>query len=196
MKTSINYINLILFFLITLLSSCDNSSFSKTTKSQSLARKSNKNISINLDQTCTNEKVGYQVNYPQNWQTNSGDVMNDCQVFDPNSAKVPEQTESISKAIYLRVEENTPFDLVSQENLGEQHLSKETLTIDSYQAVAVESESTGRAMLPKGQRNYSYIVDLGNRTFIATTYDVPNNNYTKNKQILDDMLKTIEFSEN
>ncbi|WP_243397374.1 hypothetical protein [Crocosphaera subtropica] len=161
-----------------------------------MIKQNNSQNSINLNQTCTNKKVGYQVNYPQDWQTNSGNVMNDCQVFDPTYAKVPEQTESISKAIYLRVEENAPFDLISQENVGEQHLSKQTLTIDSYQAVAVESKSTGRAMLPKGQRNYSYIVDLGDRTLIATTYDVPDNNYAKNKQILDSMLKTIEFNNN
>lgn len=196
MKTSLSYIKLILFFFIALLSSCDNLNFSNSIKSQSLLSQNENNSNINLTQTCSNQKVGYQVNYPQDWQTNSGKVMNDCQVFDPTSAKVPEQTESISKAIYLRVEENTPFDLVSQENLGEEHLSKETLTIDSYQAVAVERQSTGRAMLPKGQQSYSYIVDLGDRTMIATTYDVPGNNYPKNKQILDAMFKTIEFNNN
>ncbi len=196
MKTSLSYIKLILFFFIALLISCNKLNFSNSIKSQSLVSQNKNNSNINLTQTCINQQVGYQVNYPQDWQTNSGKVMNFCQVFDPNSAKVPERTESISKAIYLRVEENTPFDLVSQENLGEEHLSKETLTIDSYQAVAVESESTGRAMLPKGQRTYSYIVDLGNRTLIATTYDVPGNDYPKNKQILDDMLKTLEFNNN
>lgn len=182
------------------LVSCQFSSRShsqNTLSSQSSTPHNQVNKSITLSQTCTNNTVGYQVNYPKDWKTNSGKVMNRCQVFDPQSAMVPEGTESTSKAIYLRIEKNTPFDLIAKENVGEQHLSNQPLTIANNQAVAVESESTGKAMLPEGQRTYSYIINLGdNRTFVATTYDIKGNHYSKNKQILDRMMETIEFDKN
>lgn len=158
----------------------------------SVSENNNDNL-IALSQTCTNNDIGYQVNYPPDWQTNPGEVLASCQVFDPESATVPEYTESTEKAVYLRFEENVPFDLAAKENMGERHLSRQDLTIQGNQAVAVESESTGKAMLPEGMRTYSYIVDLGDRTMIATTYDIPGNDYQRNKQILDRMMETIQF---
>lgn len=77
------------------------------------------NNSLALNRTCTNKDTGYRVSYPQDWQTNPGEVLARCQVFDPESATVPANTESTDKAIYLRVEKNVPFDLAAKENMGE-----------------------------------------------------------------------------
>lgn len=154
------------------------------------------NNSLALNQTCTNNNIGYQVSYPQDWQTNSGKVIERCQVFDPRSATVPLYTESTDKAIYLRGEKNVSFESIAKEDLGEEHLSSKTVDLANNHAVVIESKSTGKALLSKGIRKYSYIVDLGNKTtLIATTYDISGNNYQKNKQILDRMMKTIQFEQ-
>lgn len=200
-KNKIINISLITSILLTAsLGACDTSSNNNSDSqvdlpSQSSETENNTNNSIPLSQTCTNNDLGYQVSYPQGWQSNRGEVLAPCQVFDPVSATVPANTESTEKAIYLRVEQNTPYDLAAKENLGERHLSLQDLTIQGNEAVAVESESTGKAMLPEGLRSYSYIVDLGDRIMIAITYDIPGNNYQENKQILDRMMETIEFEE-
>ena len=149
--------------------------------------------SLVLNRTCVNKAIGYQINYPQGWQTNSGEVVNRCRVFDPRSAEVPEYTESIGKAIYLRVENNVSFEEIAKEDLSERHLSSKTTNIKDRRAVVIESESTGKALLRKGIRKYSYIVDLGNKTLIATTYDTTDSNYQQNKQILDRMMTMIKF---
>ncbi|MGV2829884.1 hypothetical protein [Myxosarcina sp. GI1(2024)] len=150
---------------------------------------------ISLSQTCSNDRAGYQINYPQDWQTNPGEVLNRCQVFDPQSATVPENTESTGKAIYLRIEANVPFERIATENRGERHLSRQRMSIGDYRAVAIESESTGKALLPQGIRTYSYVVALDKGTLVAITYDLGSNEYQTNKQILDRMMETIEFND-
>ena len=152
------------------------------------------NNSLVLDRTCVNATAGYQIDYPQGWQTNSGEVVNRCRVFDPRSAQVPEYTESTGKAIYLRVENNVSFEAIAKEDISERHLSNKASKIQNKRAVVIESESTGKALLRKGVRKYSYIVDLGDKTLIATTHDIPGSNYQQNKQILDQMMATIKFN--
>ncbi|MGB3640006.1 MAG: S-layer homology domain-containing protein, partial [Rivularia sp. (in: cyanobacteria)] len=58
-------------------------------------------IPINLGQTCTNEAVGYTVSYPLGWQTNSGDVVKQCQVFDFRSIQLRERSEDFDEAVYF-----------------------------------------------------------------------------------------------
>ena len=168
-----------------------------STDSIILSPPSSKNIlddSIAFNQTCVNNDIGYRVSYPQDWQTNSGKVIDRCRVFDPHSAIVPKYTESTDKAIYIWIEKNVSFASITQEDVSERHLSKQDTAISGDRAVIVESESTGEALLREGIRKYSYIIDLGDATLIATTYDITGNDYQKNKQILDRMMNTIEFN--
>ena len=145
-----------------------------------------------LTQSCTNEAVGYTVRYPAGWKTNSGNLTKPCEIFDPESAESPEPTDSIEKAIYLRAD-RVPFEQAA-ESEGERVLSRQTATIDGHQAVIVESESTGEALLPEGYRYYSYKVDLGNQTLIAITYKVKEQDYQRNQKILDHMMKSLEIN--
>ena len=149
--------------------------------------------SLVLDRTCINQAAGYRINYPQGWKTNSGDVLDLCRVFDPRSAEVPEYTETTGKAIYLRLENNISFDDIAKEDISEKHLSNKTIDVAGNQAVVIESESTGKALLRKGIRKYSYIIDLKDKTLIATTFNIAGNDYQQNKQVLDRMMTTIEF---
>lgn len=148
---------------------------------------------IALGQTCTNETIGYTINYPTGWQTNPGEVVNQCRVFDPESITLPEQAESTDEAIHLRVD-NIPFERITDDSISERELSRQTLTLDGYQAIVTENESTGRGLLPEGMRFYQYAVDLGDRTFLATTYDVQGTQYERNKQVLDQMIDSLDFN--
>ncbi|MGF1496529.1 MAG: S-layer homology domain-containing protein [Elainellaceae cyanobacterium] len=149
---------------------------------------------IALDQTCTNETIGYTIGYPAGWQTNPGQVIESCRVFDPQSITLPEQAESTDEAIHLRVD-NVAFDRVTQGNISARELSRQTIEVDGYQAIATENESTGRGLLPEGMRFYQYAINLeGDRTFIATTYDVSDNQYERNKRVLDQMISSLDFT--
>ena len=50
---------------------------------------------VALNQSCTNQKIGYRVDYPTGWVVNSGDVQSyaACQVFDPESAELTSRTQ-------------------------------------------------------------------------------------------------------
>ncbi|WP_052307402.1 hypothetical protein, partial [Coleofasciculus chthonoplastes] len=152
------------------------------------------NSPIALSQTCTNEAVSYTVSYPQGWVTNSGSVVEQCKVFDPESISLPEQSESFDEAVHIRVDK-IPFERVAREdNQTSQELSRRQTTIDGYQAVVVENKATGIGLIPEGVRSYLYFVDLDGQTLIGTTYDMQGQRYQRNKQVLDQMMNSLSFN--
>jgi len=148
-----------------------------------------------LGQTCSNRAANYAVNYPTGWVTNAGDVLNTCQVFDPTSITLPEQSSSFNEAIHLRID-SIPFaEAADTDDITETILSRRETAIDGYEAIIEESESTGRALLPEGVRSYTYIINLGDgEIMVATTYDTANQQYTYNKKVLDQMVSTLRFN--
>jgi len=152
------------------------------------------NSPIALSQTCTNEAVAYTVNYPQGWVTNSGSVVEQCKVFDPESISLPEQSESFDEAVHIRVDQ-VPFERVaSEDNQTSQELSRRQTTIDGYQAVVVENKATGIGLIPEGVRSYLYFVNLDGQTLIGTTYDMQGQRYQRNKKVLDQMMNSLSFN--
>ncbi|WGV24033.1 S-layer homology domain-containing protein [Halotia branconii] len=162
--------------------------------SSSSGNKPNNN-SIRLGQTCTNEQIGYTISYPTNWQANSGQVVNQCQVFDSKSIKLPKNSEDFDETVYIRLENISFNQLVNNtDSRTSQTLSRRQINVDDRQAVAIESEATGFGLLPKGRRFYRYLIDMNGKTLIAVTYDVPNQNYQRNKQVLDQMVTSINLN--
>lgn len=148
---------------------------------------------IALSQTCSNTTIGYTVHYPANWITNSGEVLDPCQVFDPSAITLPEQSSSFDEAIHLRID-MAPFERATEESISEAELSRRTTTVDGLPAVVTENESTGRGLLPAGVRYYSYTINLdGGEVLVASTYDVANQSYNRNKQVLDQMVSSLQF---
>jgi len=153
------------------------------------------NAGVQLSQSCHNDAIGYTVGYPGGWETNSGEILNTCQVFDPTDASLPARSDSFDEAVYLR-EENMSFDRVAGAPYGAEasrELSRRSLQIDGHQAVVIEEESTGIALLPEGVKTYRYVVDLDGSTLVGATYSVEGQNYDRNKQVLDRMMSDLKF---
>ncbi len=165
---------------------------------------------INLGQICTNEAVGYTVSYPVGWQTNSGEVVKQCQIFDFRSVQLRERSEDFDEAVYFDLE-NVPFErIVNAPSQGLKVISRtETMVgvkrsstvseacpkdIGNRRAVVTETESTGLTILPKGVRSYKYLIDFKGKTLIVVTYQVKSQNYQRNKKVLDKMIDSIKFS--
>ncbi len=150
---------------------------------------------IVLGQTCSNDAAGYTVNYPTGWITNDGEVLNYCQVFDPDSITLPERSSSFDEAIHLRID-SIPFERATgTDDISETILSRRTTTVEGYEAVIEESESTGRGLLQEGVRSYSYSINLDNgEIMVASTYDIATQDYTRNKQVLDQMIGSLRFN--
>ncbi len=147
-----------------------------------------------LAQSCTNREDGYGIQFPQGWSTNEGEVVPPCRYFHPQAFEVPEATEVFDLAITVRVDD-VPFTRVTSEedSLGERVLSREETTVAGHQAVRVEVQSTGDALLPEGVHSYRYHVDVDGGTLTATTHDVGDVGYEGNKDIVDQMMETLEF---
>jgi hypothetical protein len=148
---------------------------------------------ITLGQTCTNESIGFTVRYPSGWQTNSGGVINQCLAFDPTSVTLPERAESFDEAIRIRQSEISFNRATEIDDITERELSRRSTTVNGRSAIAVESETTGRGILPEGIRIYQYVINLDGGAVLASTYDIDTDQYERNKQILDQMMDSIEF---
>lgn len=148
-----------------------------------------------LSQTCTNKQIGYRISYPGDWETNTGDVVEACQVFDPNLPQIPEQTETFGEAVFIRI---APISLekITVKGSGQTELSREKADLSNNKtAVVIEAESTGQGLLPKGLQSYRYYVEIDNETLIAETFDVEGQDYQRNKEILDQMMQTFELNQ-
>lgn len=150
---------------------------------------------LTLGQTCTNQTIGYTVRYPTGWMTNAGEVLPQCQVFDSDSVQLKAATEDFDEAVYFDLE-RIPFNgLVSK--LGgptSRVLSRRQTSVNGRQAVAVETEATGSGLLPAGRRTYQYLIDFNGQTLVVRTYNVPNQSYETNKQVLDRMAESLGFT--
>ncbi|WP_071515726.1 hypothetical protein [Geitlerinema sp. PCC 9228] len=148
-----------------------------------------------LSQTCTNEEQGYSIQYPQQWFTNSGEVVATCHFFDQQPLEIEPRTENFA-AINIRIEA-IPFQKLRQMSketkISSKQLFKNTTTIGDRTTIVIERQATGKGMLPKNMKFYSYQVDLGDRTFVATTYDSSSRNYQRNKKILDAMMDSLQI---
>lgn len=73
--------------------------------------------------------------------------------------------------------------------------------LGSYQAIAQASlisasslqDEQSAEILTANETTLPTVVDLGEGTLIATTYEIPGNNDRENKQILDRTIETIEL---
>lgn len=165
-----------------------------TTTSEDETTTSTQAGGVVLAQSCTNAENGYSIQFPEGWFTNEGDVVPTCHYFHPQAFEVPEATEVFDLAVTVRVDD-VPFTRVAgeEDSLGEQVLSREETTVAGHQAVRVEAESTGDALLPEGVRSYRYHVEVADGTLTATTHDVGDLDYEANKEIVDEMVETLEL---
>lgn len=175
-------------------SSATTTSTTMTTTSGAETTTSTQAGAVVLSQSCTNPEDGYSIQFPDGWFANEGELVPTCRFFHPEPFKVPEATEVFDLAVTVRVDD-VPFSRVASDvdSLGEQVLSREEITVAGHQAVRVEAESTGDALLPEGVRSYRYHVEVDDGTLTATTHDVGDLAYETNKEVLDDMMETLEL---
>jgi hypothetical protein len=73
-------------------------------------------------------------------------------------------------------------------------VEEEETTVDGRHALVAEMRITDQAsLLPPDTRFYQYVVDLDGRTLIAVTHDLPGHDFGENREILDEMMETVEI---
>jgi len=128
------------------------------------------------------------VDYPASWTVYEDDVVPPCHVFHPEPI-TDYVGESLHYAIRLYIDP-VEFEDATEGRIGED-LSRQETTIDGRDAVVVEQRSEGEALLPEGERSYTYTVDLDGRILVATTNSVGETDYERDRSILDRMMDSI-----
>lgn len=144
---------------------------------------------------CVNEADGYVIRYPASWDVNAGDILAPCSLLDPEPIEIPEASEiPLEIAVIIGVEP-VPFQILSRDVLGRRDLLRHQTTVDGRSAVRLESETTGEGLYDAGIRFYQVAVDLGDRTFVAATYEVGLLPLDAKRALLDRMMATVRFQE-
>ncbi len=143
--------------------------------------------------TCEHPE-GIRVSYPEGWHVNSGATHPACSAFDPEPFEVPEATEFLDAAALLSVEQVDFETITSPDARAGRVLNERDQLIDGQDALRIESESEGDALLPEGLRSTRWFVLLGeNRTLTLVTHQVEGADYERNRQILDQMAMRLEL---
>jgi len=152
---------------------------------------------LTLGQTCDNNESGFTVNYPTDWMTNTQDIAPSCFVFDPESITLQERASSLDEAIHMRVDRIPYARATRQDDPTETVISRRSTTVDGREAIVTESESNGRGLIPEGVTSYRYVISLdnGSRIMLASTYDYAGQPYDRNKQVLDQMIGTLNLDQ-
>jgi hypothetical protein len=128
------------------------------------------------------------VDYPASWTFYAGDEVPPCRVFHPEPIE-DFQGESLHYAVRLYIDP-VDFEDTTDSPLSEE-ISREETTVDGRDAVAIERRSEGEAMLPEGERSYTYTVDLDGMILVGSTTSVGDTDYERDKRVLDRMMETI-----
>lgn len=151
-------------------------------------------------QSCTNEAIGFTVDYPEGWWANEriepdfagGTPIEACTYFAPQPVELaPNAGLPSGIAVW--------FDVETQFQTTGETLSEEEETVDGREALVVETEATREGgFTPEGTLTYVYVVDMADgRQLLAqtTTLYIDQDEYEDAKQILDAMMETLEFVE-
>ncbi len=138
------------------------------------------------------EAERYTVPYPQEWHTNDPGLADACEVFHPGEVDLPEQPQDrdLHWAVSLQVDDVAWEDVQPESGPDEVIESRET-TVDGRQAVVVEQRSSGEALVPEDERQYSYRVDLDGLVLVASTFTVGDTDYERDKAVLDRMMDEL-----
>ena len=144
---------------------------------------------------CENSEGGYTIRYPAEWHVHDGEVVAPCSLFHPEPFEVPPFSEiPMEIAIAISVQP-VPFDSVLTGDRGRRDLSREPARVGGRQAMRIHSETTGEGLYDAGIRYYHYLVDLGDGTLTATTYDVGSPAFERKRAVLDAMMGSLRFRE-
>lgn len=146
--------------------------------------------------TCESTEAGYSVDYPAGWETNSGDVLPPCSLFDPESAETEAGTEiSTDIAVAITVQPVSLEEIRSGSSLGQTTLEEREETVNGRAAVRSEQESTGEGLYPPGLVSTQWLVSADGETISASTYDSGEMPYGEKQDILDEMIASLDLLE-
>lgn len=142
---------------------------------------------------CTNEEARYTVAYPDDWETNSGEIMPACSLFDPGRIEIGAGSEIPPDIAVMILREAAPYSAVTAEDPSRDDSSREPTTVDGKPALRVEGVTTGVGLYDRGMPAYHYFVDLAGETLVASTFGAGSLDFESKKDVLDRMMASIRI---
>lgn len=140
---------------------------------------------VPLGAACTHPEGRFEVRYPDEWHASDG-----CEIFD---------TEPLDDAVggpFLGIVTMSVVDMTMEEALTADEamdaVRTEEVVVDGRPAVRRLRESTGE-VLPEGHLRYTYYVDLGDTTLVASTDLDPDGDPEERRDILDAMMASLDI---
>ena len=147
---------------------------------------------VALPQTCRGQR--YEVDYPEGWSTNRGDVAPACRYFHHEAFTVPPATEVVGLAVIFDVEA-IPFPQLRDAAGGpaEEILDRRNVAVGGRQGVRLEARELDGGFVPVGTPSLRYLVDLKGRTLVAVTYGLKGAAWDRNRAVLEAMIGSVRF---
>lgn len=149
-------------------------------------------------QSCQAPRAGYALEYPPDWHTNAGDVVEPCHWFDVQPFELEPATDAFHIDVHVRMVEGAHDAKARRAVESGRVLLNETRTVAGRDAVVVEVASTGAGIGPAGSRSYTWFVQADGRTLIASTSETAAGDagrYDEVKGVLDRMMASLRFTE-
>lgn len=149
-------------------------------------------------QSCEAPRAGYALDYPADWHTNSGDVVEPCHWFDDRPFELAPATDVLGVAVYVRMVEGGYEEHARRlvESRASRVLLREARTVAGRDAIVVEVASTG-VVDPPGSRAYTWFVAADDRTLMASTAESALRDatrYDQAKPVIDRMMSSVRFT--
>jgi hypothetical protein len=152
-------------------------------------------------QTCTNPDLGFTVDYPGGWWANERVEPDDetltpieaCTYFGPEEVAL-QPNAGLPAGIVIRFEARDQSDGAGDPEI----VSRDQATVDGRTATVWEIRPAPQpGFIPEGTHMYEYFVDLADaRRLVASTDDIQDAvPYEEAKEILDDMMSTIDIED-
>ena len=166
---------------------------STTTQAEQVDDDTTTSSTSGLDPVCTADT--FTVAYPQGWHSNDESDGEPCNWFHPEPFDLPENSEAPGIAVrlgYDAVDFDSASDSSSQ---SEEVLDRREVEVDGRRAVRIHSRSKGEGLLDRGVESVTWYVDTPTPVFVGATHGVAPGGLEKNAPVLDQMMSSVEFTE-
>ena len=147
---------------------------------------------------CENPE-GFALGYPEEWHTNSGDVVPLCSQFNPDPFEVPRGTDERVAAITAWIDP-VSFERASAPREGRDEQRRDVV-IGGRDGLRLEYNVGRHSIWPEGTPITVYMVPLEEssggraRTLFVDTVALPDFDYERNQEILERMVATLELTD-
>lgn len=154
-------------------------------------------LAAQLDATCNNPQLGYDVDHPGDWDVFEDDALAPCSAFHEEEVVFDLNADHpLDTAIQIRGTSGD-LDTVTEDLANEDETSRDEVSVDGERAYVIESDATADGVYPEGTQLYSYYIERDGQVIVATANDgiEEDVDFDERRDVLDAMMASLEWGE-